>query len=78
MLELFLCFNHLFNTMYVVENVFSNIDYFKTASGIYANLEIPSPNPTFYDDIQIKDFGKDEKDALENLENELEEYLKYK
>ena len=49
----------------------SNIDYFKTASGVYANLE-------FDGDIQIKGFGKDEKDALENLENELEEYLKYK
>jgi hypothetical protein len=55
-----------------------DVDYFKTARGVYANIEIPSPNPTFDDDTQIKGFGKDEKEALNDLKKEFEKYLKKK
>ena len=54
------------------------VEYFKTARGVYANIEIPSPNPTFDDDTQIKGFGKDEKEAFNDLKKELEKYLKNK
>jgi|LakMenEpi03Aug12_release.lakeMendotaPanAssembly.Ray.scaffolds.fasta_scaffold04820_35 hypothetical protein len=53
-----------------------DVDYFETKRGIYANLEIPSQNPTFEDDIQIKGFGKNEKEAFKDLKKELEIYLK--
>ena len=52
------------------------IDYFKDAWGVYANIEIPASNPTWEDDIQIKGFGKDEKEAFYNLKKEFEKYLK--
>ena len=52
------------------------IDYFKVASGVYANIEIPASNPTWEDDIQITGFGKDEKEAFCNLKKEFEKYLK--
>jgi hypothetical protein len=55
-----------------------DVDYFKTARGVYANIEIPSPNPTFDDDTQIKGFGKDEKEAFNDLKKEFEKYLKSK
>lgn len=55
-----------------------DVDYFKTARGVYANIEIPSPNPTFDDDTQVKGFGKDEKEALNDLKKEFEKYLKKK
>ena len=54
------------------------IDYFKTATGVYANILIPTLNPTFQDDTQIKGFGKNEKEAYFNLENEFEKYLNLK
>lgn len=52
------------------------VDYFETKRGVYANIEIPSSNPTFEDDIQIKGFGKTEKEAFEDLKKEFEIYLK--
>ena len=55
-----------------------DVEYFKTARGVYANIEIPSQNPTFDDDTQIKGFGKDEKDAFNDLKKEFEKYLKKK
>jgi hypothetical protein len=55
-----------------------DVDYFKTARGVYANIEIPSQNPTFDDDTQIKGFGKDEKEAFNDLKKEFEKYLKQK
>jgi hypothetical protein len=54
------------------------VEYFKVASGVYANIEIPSPNPTFDDDIQIKGRGKNEKEAFDDLKKEFEKYLKKK
>jgi len=53
-----------------------NVDYFETKRGFYANLEIPTSNPTFEDDIQIKGFGKTEKEAFEDLKKEFDIYLK--
>jgi hypothetical protein len=52
------------------------VDYFHTKRGVYANIEIPTSNPTFEDDVQIKGFGKTEKEALENLKKEYEVYFK--
>jgi DNA polymerase III sliding clamp (beta) subunit (PCNA family) len=46
------------------------VDYFETKRGVYANIEIPSSNSTFEDDIQIKGFGKTEKEAFEDLKKE--------
>ena len=55
-----------------------DVHYFKTGRWVYANIEIPSPNPTFVDDTQIKGFGKDEKEAFNDLKKEFEKYLKSK
>jgi len=52
-----------------------DVHYFKTGRWVYANIEIPSPNPTFYDDTQIKGVGKDEKEAFNDLKKEFEKYL---
>ncbi len=43
------------------------VDFFHTKANVYANIEIPSENPTFEDDIQIKGTGKTEKEAFEDL-----------
>jgi hypothetical protein len=55
-----------------------DVDYYKTARGVYANIEIPSSNPTFDDDTQIKGFGKDENEAFNDLKKEFEKYLNSK
>ena len=52
-----------------------DVHYFKTGRWVYANIEIPSPNPTFDDDTQIKGVGKDEKEAFNDLKKEFEKYL---
>lgn len=43
------------------------VEFFHTKANVYANIIIPSPNPTFEDDIQVKGVGKTEKEALEDL-----------
>jgi hypothetical protein len=52
-----------------------DVHYFKTGRWVYANIEIPSPNPLFDDDTQIKGVGKDEKEAFNDLKKEFEKYL---
>jgi hypothetical protein len=52
------------------------VDFFKTKANIYANIEIPSENPTFEDDIQIKGIGQTEKEAFENLKQNYEKHKK--
>ena len=43
------------------------VDFFHTKANVYANIEIPSENPTFEDDLQIKGVGETEEQALEDL-----------
>lgn len=52
------------------------VDFFHTKANVYANIEIPSENPTFEDDIQIKGTGKTEKEAFEDLKRNYENYKK--
>ena len=52
------------------------VDFFHTKANVYANIEIPSENPTFEDDIQIKGTGKTEEEALANLKRNYENYKK--
>ena len=52
------------------------VDFFHTKSNVYANIEIPSENPTFEDDIQIKGTGKTEEEAFEDLQQNYKNYKK--
>ena len=52
------------------------VDFFHTKANVYANIEIPSENPTFEDDIQIKGTGKTEEEAFEDLKRNYENYKK--
>jgi hypothetical protein len=52
------------------------VDFFKTKANIYANIEIPSENPTFEDDIQIKGIGQTEEEAFEDLKQNYEKHKK--
>jgi len=52
------------------------VDFFHTKANVYANIEIPSENPIFEDDIQIKGTGKTEEEALANLKRNYENYKK--
>ena len=52
------------------------VDFFHTKANVYANIEIPSENPSFEDDIQIKGTGKTEKEAFEDLKRNYEKYKK--
>jgi hypothetical protein len=52
------------------------IDFFHTKANIYANIEIPSENPTFEDDLQIKGIGKTEEEAFEDLKQNYNNYKK--
>ena len=52
------------------------VDFFHTKANVYANIEIPSENPTFEDNIQIKGTGKTEKEALADLKQNYENYKK--
>jgi len=52
------------------------VDFFKTKTNTYANIEIPSENPTFEDDIQIKGIGQTEEEAFENLKQNYEKHKK--
>ena len=52
------------------------VDFFKTKSNTYANIEIPSENPAFEDDIQIKGTGQTEEEAFEDLKLNYEKYKK--
>jgi hypothetical protein len=52
------------------------VDFFKTKANIYANIEIPSENPTFKNDIQIKGIGQTEEEAFENLKQNYEKHKK--
>jgi hypothetical protein len=52
------------------------VDFFHTKANVYANIEIPSENPTFEDDIQIKGTGKTEEEAFEDLKQNYEKYKK--
>jgi len=45
-------------------------------ANVYANIEIPSENPTFEDDIQIKGQGKTEEEAFKDLKRNYENYKK--
>ena len=52
------------------------VDFFHTRANVYANIEIPSKNPTFEDNIQIKGTGKTEEEAFEDLKRNYEKYKK--
>jgi hypothetical protein len=52
------------------------VDFFHTKANVYANIEIPSENPTFEDDIQIKGTGKTEEEAFEDLKQNYNNYKK--
>ena len=52
------------------------VDFFHTKANVYANIEIPSENPTFEDDIQIKGTGKTEEEAFGDLKRNYENYKK--
>jgi hypothetical protein len=52
------------------------VDFFHTKANVYANIEIPSENPTFEDDIQIKGTGKTEEEAFEDLQQNYKNYKK--
>jgi len=52
------------------------VDFFHTKANVYANIEIPSENPTFEDDIQIKGTGKNEEEAFKDLQLNYENYKK--
>lgn len=75
---------HLFNLGSAVKQSMSEalmldkyeVDFFHTKANVYANIEIPSENPTFEDDIQIKGTGKTEEEAFEDLKRNYENYKK--
>jgi hypothetical protein len=52
------------------------VDFFRTKANVYANIEIPSENPTFEDNIQIKGTGKTEEEAFEDLQQNYKNYKK--
>ena len=52
------------------------VDFFHTKSNVYANIEIPSENPTFEDNIQIKGIGKNEEEAFKDLQQNYKNYKK--
>ncbi len=52
------------------------VDFFHTKANVYANIEIPSENPTFEDDIQIKGTGKTEEEAFIDLKQNYNNYKK--
>jgi hypothetical protein len=52
------------------------VDFFHTKANVYANIEIPSENPTFEDDLQIKGIGKTEEEAFEDLKQNYNNYKK--
>ena len=52
------------------------VDFFQTKANVYANIEIPSENPTFEDNIQIKGTGKTEEEAFEDLKQNYNNYKK--
>lgn len=52
------------------------VDFFQTKANVYANIEIPSENPTFEDNIQIKGTGKTEEEAFIDLKQNYENYKK--
>jgi hypothetical protein len=52
------------------------VDFFHTKANVYANIEIPSENPTFEDNIQIKGTGKNEEEAFKDLQLNYENYKK--
>jgi hypothetical protein len=52
------------------------VDFFHTKANVYANIEIPSENPTFEDDIQIKGTGKTEEEAFKDLQRNYKNYKK--
>ena len=52
------------------------VDFFHTKTNVYANIEIPSENPTFEDNIQIKGTGKTEEEAFIDLKQNYENYKK--
>jgi len=54
------------------------VDFFHTKSNVYANIEIPSENPTFEDNIQIKGIGKNEEEAFKDLQQNYKNYKKTK
>ena len=54
------------------------VDFFQTKANVYANIEIPSENPTFEDDIQIKGTGKTEEEAFDDLKQNYNNYKKTK
>jgi hypothetical protein len=52
------------------------VDFFHTKANVYANIEIPSENPTFEDNIQIKGTGKNEEEAFKDLQQNYKNYKK--
>lgn len=52
------------------------VDFFTTKANVYANIEIPSENPTFEDNIQIKGTGKTEEEAFEDLKQNYKKHKK--
>jgi len=52
------------------------VDFFHTKANVYANIEIPSENPTFEDNIQIKGIGKNEEEAFKDLQQNYKNYKK--
>jgi len=50
------------------------VSYFKTKSRVFANIEIPTDDPLFYDDKQIKGMGSSETSAFNSLKKEFELY----
>lgn len=52
------------------------VDFFHTKANVYANIEIPTENKTFEDDIQIKGTGKTEEEAFVDLKQNYEKYKK--
>jgi len=52
------------------------VNFFNTKANVYANIEIPSKNPTFENDIQIKGTGKTEEEAFIDLKQNYNNYKK--
>ena len=52
------------------------VDFFHTKANVYANIEIPSENPMFEDNIQIQGTGKTEEEAFKDLQLNYENYKK--
>jgi len=52
------------------------VDFFRTKANVHANIEIPSENPTFEDNIQIKGTGKNEEEAFKDLQQNYKNYKK--